>query len=298
MSTEPAPSLTELEIRSELFDAMDGNLRMSRRKKLLDAYREAVLAAAPVPPPTDQTALRDRIRRAVCEAEGFAWDTDMLEPDEYGEAADAVLAVLPDVVDRAALIAATVRACAEHLRDRYSDTWTEDAARSLELNAARIERGEQTALLRRLAAEAQPTTKPEPEPESCAHCGKTIRRITGTLTEWRVHDPGGHTMCVPELAASSPRATPRPAAGAEDAPPVEPCPPGCVACATDESHDPAPPAGVRQDGAQPQETCGKTRSADGTEYRPCALTPGHPEAYCQSADGMHLFLAMGMGDPL
>ena len=44
----------------------------------------------------DQAPLRDRIRRAVCEAEGFAWDADMLEPDEYGEVADAVLAVLPD----------------------------------------------------------------------------------------------------------------------------------------------------------------------------------------------------------
>jgi hypothetical protein len=30
----------------------------------------------------------------------------------------------------------------------------------------------------------------------------------------------------------------------------EACPPGCVACATDESHDPAPATGARQDGAQ------------------------------------------------
>jgi hypothetical protein len=52
-----------------------------------------VLTAAPSAP-ADQN-LRDRIRRAICEAEGFAWDTDMLEPDEYGEVADAVLAVLP-----------------------------------------------------------------------------------------------------------------------------------------------------------------------------------------------------------
>ncbi|WP_434744613.1 hypothetical protein [Streptomyces sp. A-14] len=44
----------------------------------------------------DRAPLRDRIRRAICEAEGFAWDTDMLEPDEYGEVADAVLAVLAD----------------------------------------------------------------------------------------------------------------------------------------------------------------------------------------------------------
>lgn len=44
---------------------------------------------------TPATTLRDRIRRAICEAEGFAWDSDMLEPDEYGDVADAVLAVLP-----------------------------------------------------------------------------------------------------------------------------------------------------------------------------------------------------------
>jgi hypothetical protein len=51
---------------------------------------------------TDQTAaLRDRIRRAICEASGFDWDTDMLEPDEYGEAADTVIAVLPTIVLRA-----------------------------------------------------------------------------------------------------------------------------------------------------------------------------------------------------
>ncbi|MFH8867114.1 hypothetical protein [Streptomyces griseus] len=58
------------------------------------ASRHRVYGAPPAP--ADRTPLRDRIRRAVCEAEGFAWDTDMLEPDEYGEVADAVLAVLAD----------------------------------------------------------------------------------------------------------------------------------------------------------------------------------------------------------
>lgn len=45
-------------------------------------------------PTADRAGLRDRIRRAVCEAEGFAWDSDMLEPDEYGDHADTVLAAL------------------------------------------------------------------------------------------------------------------------------------------------------------------------------------------------------------
>lgn len=60
-----------------------------------------------------------------------------------------------------------------------------------------------------MGAEAQ--QQPEPESEGCAHCGKTIRCITGTLTRWWVHEPGGHTVCFPEHAAASTRATPKPA---------------------------------------------------------------------------------------
>jgi hypothetical protein len=56
----------------------------------------------------------------------------------------------------------------------------------------------------------------KPESEPCAHCGKTIRRITGTLTEWWVHDPGGHAFCYPWQPASSPRATPQPAGVRQD----------------------------------------------------------------------------------
>jgi hypothetical protein len=66
------------------------------------ALEPAVSSVGQAPTP-NRTALRDRIRRAVCEAEGFAWDSDMLEPDEYGEVADAVLAVLPEPTDRAAV---------------------------------------------------------------------------------------------------------------------------------------------------------------------------------------------------
>ncbi|MEU2403365.1 hypothetical protein ABZ609_03430 [Streptomyces rubiginosohelvolus] len=43
----------------------------------------------------DRAPLRDRIRRAICEASGFTWLPDeLMEPDEYGPLADAVLAVL------------------------------------------------------------------------------------------------------------------------------------------------------------------------------------------------------------
>jgi hypothetical protein len=65
------------------------------------------------PPATDRAALRDRIRRVLCErdGQGALWGTDMLEPDEYGQVADAVLAVLPAPADRAAEI--------ERLREKY-----------------------------------------------------------------------------------------------------------------------------------------------------------------------------------
>lgn len=74
---------------------------------------------------------------------------------------------------------------------------------------------------RRLAAVSGPVAGEQqnetPEAETgCAHCGKPVRLITGTLAEWWVHDPGGHTICVPEQAASSPRATPKAAAGVQD----------------------------------------------------------------------------------
>lgn len=59
--------------------------------------------SAAVAPPTNQAELRDRIRRAICEAEGFMWNEELLEPDEYGDLADAVLAVLPEPTDRAAV---------------------------------------------------------------------------------------------------------------------------------------------------------------------------------------------------
>lgn len=150
-------------------------------------------AAVSVPPPApradDQAALRDRIAAAIrafdfsdygMDDVSYALEADPDAQEWVPSLADAVLAVLPPTADRAAVIAATARACAEHLRDTYSDMWTADAARSLELHAARIERGEPTALLRRMADEAavsgpcvvgeQQNETPEAE-AGCAHCG-------------------------------------------------------------------------------------------------------------------------------
>ena len=99
----------------------------------------------------DRDTLRDRVRRALCEASGngFMWGTDMLEPDEYGDVADAVLAVLPDPTDRAAILTDAADAVAAdtgfHIRYGSTTDYAEHYA----------------ALLRRLAAEAPTTTKPE-----------------------------------------------------------------------------------------------------------------------------------------
>lgn len=110
-------------------------------------------AAVSVPPPApradDRAALRDRIRRAVCEAEGFGWDTDMLEPDEYGDAADAVLAVLPEAADQAAVLREAANAL---------------AAVGLEDSLVSGPRAWAEAIetLRRLADEATPVAAPSP----------------------------------------------------------------------------------------------------------------------------------------
>ncbi|WP_045562678.1 ParB N-terminal domain-containing protein [Streptomyces sp. FxanaA7] len=51
-------------------------------------------------------------------------------------------------------------------------------------------------------------TNPAPPDLRCTHCGKPVRLITGTLSKWWVHEPGGNTVCHPEHAAASTRAEP------------------------------------------------------------------------------------------
>ncbi|WP_329615634.1 hypothetical protein OG244_23255 [Streptomyces brevispora] len=136
-TTPSRPAMTMREIRDRLGHTQPDTTPADRRTLTADEYSSAwhavegstgepgadpatvlaaVLRVLDINPParlvlgtTDQqpetepavAALRDRIRRAVCEAEGFMWNEDMLEPDEYGEVADAVLAVLPAPVNRA-----------------------------------------------------------------------------------------------------------------------------------------------------------------------------------------------------
>ncbi|WP_405699129.1 hypothetical protein OG209_05395 [Streptomyces sp. NBC_01383] len=150
-TTPSRPAMTMREIRDRLGHTQPDTTPTDRRTLTADEYSSAwhavegstgepgadpatvlaaVLRVLDINPParlvlgtTDQqpeitpadTGLRDRIRRAICEADGFGWDTDMLEPDEYGEQADAVLAVLPAPVDRAAVL----REAADFLRDAH-----------------------------------------------------------------------------------------------------------------------------------------------------------------------------------
>lgn len=163
--------------------------------------------------PTTETALRDRIAEALYAHNHPGWatrytDLDQDERDTYLGRAAAVLAVLPDP---AAVRARTLAEAADWLeawRPEFFERWAV-AERD------RYEGGVDDAAteLRRLTGETPADTAAQAV--SCAHCGNTIRRITGTLTAWWVHIPGGQAMCQPWKPARSTRATPKPAAGAQ-----------------------------------------------------------------------------------
>ena len=144
-----------------------------------------------------QAGLRDRIRRAFCEAEGFAWDTDMLEPDEYCEQADAVLAVLPAPADRAAVL----REAADHVEAMMAEAYE----RALSEDEIGYGNGLENAMqeLRRLAAEAQPATETQCKcPAEICRCHHTPaaeaetdeQRADREETE-RDHTAGNHQYC-------------------------------------------------------------------------------------------------------
>jgi hypothetical protein len=136
-----------------------------------DASLNAPVAASAVVPAADRAALRDRIRRAVCEAEGFMWNTELLEPDEYGEVADAVLSVLPAPADRAAVL----EAADWFDRDGRSVSrfWGHQVAAELRRMAV------ESAAVDRVAAETPPAA---PGTRVCAHCGDPITAPTAWIS--------------------------------------------------------------------------------------------------------------------
>ena len=193
------------------------------------AAEPAVSVPPPAPRADNRAAIRDRIADAVIP---LLLDTlpKVIARSRGCEVADAVLAVLPEPADCPQCTERAVDTsedrCAEcgHFRGAHEEAEEPVSVGRCTVCADEDERHDFEAVEepRRTAAASGPCVAGEqqnetPEAETgCAHCGKTILRITGTLAEWWVHDPGGHTICFPEQAASSPRATPKPAAEAQD----------------------------------------------------------------------------------
>lgn len=172
------------------------NYRMSEGdRKAVDDFK-AYLA--------DRAAIRDRIAEALYAQDHPSHLVPLNETGmeaAYRESADAVLAVLPPPADRASADRVRTVLETEAVVGRSALEYRGLIVAALMADEAQQQAGETPA-----------TT--EAEPVSCAHCGKTVRRITGTLTAWWVHIPGGQAMCQPWQPARSTRATPKPAAGA------------------------------------------------------------------------------------
>ncbi|ACX71171.1 hypothetical protein pZL12.94 [Streptomyces phage ZL12] len=151
------------------------------------ALREALAGPAAPPASADRAAPRDRIRRAVCEAEGFAWDTDMLEPDEYGEVADAVLAVLDTPADRAAVLTEPEQTMLNYaLNQAQLRIWSGHGSHTEEEQAALVS-------LRRLADAAAGVQPPTTTADRAAALGMTP-------TEYRQHS---HTTAIQQIQAAA-----------------------------------------------------------------------------------------------
>ena len=219
-------------------------------------------AAVVAPPPATRADARDRIAEALYAHNHPGWatrytDLDQDERDTYLARADAVLAVLPPPADRAAVLReaiARVRRIPVQCTGLTGPVWFgqgwKDAISEFEEIAERVADEDE----RRMADEAQ--QHPDTGTPGC-WCGHAEDRHwkdqSGRMTfpegchdcqGWNgAHGYGQELPWLPEGDEPAARAR-------QDDPPVVPCPPGCVACATDESHDPAPAAGARQDGAQ------------------------------------------------
>jgi hypothetical protein len=179
---------------------------------------------------TDQPSLRQRVARAIHRYDNHhaLSGNDIPSKHHYGEAdfvlaelrteLEAASAVVP-AADRAAVRAEAFDEAAEKLaalpREKAAlageSAWKDAAGivRHMAVQERRMTNGEESAAVDRVAAETPPAET------ECAHCGKPVQLITGTLTAWWVHDPGGNTVCHPQQAASSPRAEPGPAVEAQ-----------------------------------------------------------------------------------
>src|SRR5690606_17020109 len=124
-------------LRMEELDLTGQKARfVGRIVDLIDPARTPAAVSAAVAPPTNQTALRDRIRLAIArqwlDEMGSDRTVDELDDAEFGEFADAVLAVLPEVADKATVYreAADQLGCMDYDTDSndygydtYRDAW-------------------------------------------------------------------------------------------------------------------------------------------------------------------------------
>jgi hypothetical protein len=177
------------------------------------ALTEPAAVSAAVEPPADQTALRDRIAEALATADGWDIPTGATMRDVSEELATHFRGLADAVL--AVLPAPADRATVlREAADQYAKLTDQNEAYDREQGEL-----DETARLQH----------------------GTVRDVVAGLR--RMADETATETPSMRLARQSVQAMTDTFQQA--------CPPGCVACATDESHDPEPAAGARQDGSRP-----------------------------------------------
>jgi len=145
MTDQSEPSSEELALREQLYNAMDGNLRMSRRRELLAAYRAAIRAAAGQPAPPEVGDLREQIAEAIARHDyeiGLA--SNETPRSHHISQADAVMPVVRVAVDgETAELRAEIerlRGSVAHHQDRADKLGRQVAAVRRERHAAESSR--------------------------------------------------------------------------------------------------------------------------------------------------------------
>ncbi|MBU5946765.1 hypothetical protein [Streptomyces sp. PAM3C] len=153
--------------------------------------------------PTDRTALREQAEAILRVVETALGDT--LTDDARAEALAGITALLPEPAPTTDAPAAAPSAAVHKALRRWAYAAGHNE-QGMGAAARRMYELVERDVLRRLADEPDNT---QTTTESCAHCGQPVRRITGTLAAWWVHDPGGNTVCDWARPAHSTRATPK-----------------------------------------------------------------------------------------
>ncbi|MFF7308127.1 hypothetical protein [Streptomyces sp. NPDC008137] len=218
-----------------------------------EQFADAVLAVLPAP--TDRAAVLDRIREVVrrlaAHAVGFQDVLDESDRGPWGKTVAADIAELRRMLDADALLSPFYEhpdcGFRWHGRDGMDVPVRDGQPVCPRCELAKAEK-KLAALQRRrdeVGAECKRRGKRVLEQS------EQILALERQLDEVR-KQLGAEILRTGQAEAELRRMADeaQPAAGASSAPAVKPCPPGCIACATDESHDPQPAAGAQQDGAR------------------------------------------------